>query len=81
MIEISLLILSAGREEMNIKIGLRGLSGGSVSDDAGWALAKQTFLPPDSAKYAPQSAYWPSKVGFALPTTASVCPAPGAGRL
>ena len=46
MIEISLLTLSAGRDEMNIYGELRDLPGGSVSDDEGGALAKQTLLPP-----------------------------------
>ena len=38
----------------------------------GLASAKQTLLPPGEAVYAPQSAYWPRRVGC-------VSPPPGAG--
>ena len=49
MIETSLTTLSAGRVEMNMKTGLRGRLGGLVSDEAGLAIAKHTFLPPGEA--------------------------------
>jgi hypothetical protein len=49
MIDTSLLTLSAGREEMNMYDGLRGRSGGLVSEDEGFAIVKQIFLPPGEA--------------------------------
>lgn len=49
MIDTSLLTLSPGRDEMNMYDGLRGRPGGAVSEVAGFAMAKQTFLPPGVA--------------------------------
>src|SRR5215468_2267049 len=67
MTETSSLTFSAGRVEMNSQTGSRGRFGGDVLELAGLARAKQTFLPPGLAVYAPQSPYWPSRVGSAGP--------------
>src|ERR1700728_3120777 len=61
--DTSSLPLSAGREVMNMNDGLRGRLGGVVSEDEGFAIAKQTFFPPGEGVQAPQSPYWPSSVG------------------
>src|SRR6266852_2492509 len=67
MTETSSLTFSAGRVETNIQAGSRGRFGGDVLELAGLARAKQTFLPPGLAVYAPQSPYCPSRVGCAAP--------------
>src|SRR5260370_40419132 len=67
MTETSSLTFSAGRVEMNIQAGSRGRFGGDVLELAGLASAKQIFLPPGLAVYAPQSPYCPSRVGCAPP--------------
>src|SRR5215470_8859157 len=67
MTETSSLTFSAGRVEMNSQAGSRGRFGGDVLELAGLASAKQTFLPPGLAVYAPQSPYCPSSVGCAAP--------------
>src|SRR5207253_10076293 len=40
---------------------------------------KQTLLPPGEAVYAPQSPYWPSKVGCTSPVAAAGAAAVAAG--
>src|SRR5260370_30411362 len=67
MTETSSLTFSAGRVEMNIQAGSRGRFGGDVLELAGLASAKQIFLPPGLAVYAPHSPYCPSRVGCAPP--------------
>src|SRR6516162_3480936 len=54
------------------KDGSRLRPSGSVFVVFGLASAKQTLLPPGEAVYAPQSPYWPSKVGCASPAAAAV---------
>jgi hypothetical protein len=49
MIDTSLFTLSAGRDEMKMYVGLRGRPAGVVSEVAGLAIAKQSFLPPGVA--------------------------------
>jgi hypothetical protein len=49
MTETSSLTFSAGRVEMNIQAGSRGRFGGDVLELAGFARAKQIFLPPGLA--------------------------------
>src|SRR5262245_12146292 len=67
MIDTSSLTFSAGRVETNSQAGSRGRFGGEVLELVGLARAKQTFLPPGLAVYAPHSPYCPSKVGCAAP--------------
>src|SRR5207248_11463661 len=73
MTDTSFLTVSAGRVEMNRYEGPRGRPAGSNFVVFGLASAKQTLLPPGEAVYAPQSAYWPSRVGC------GASPPPGAG--
>jgi hypothetical protein len=42
-----------------------------VSDELGLASAKQIFLPPGEAAYAPHTPYWPISFGWAPPATAA----------
>src|SRR3974377_187807 len=67
MTQTSSLPFSAGRLDMNIQAGSRGRLGGDVLELAGLASAKQIFLPPGLAVYAPQSSYCPSSVGWGAP--------------
>src|SRR5262245_25274432 len=68
MIETSSLTFSDGRDEMNMYGGSRGRFGGVVAVLLGFDRAKQTFLPPVVAVYAPHSPYCPSRFGVAPPT-------------
>src|SRR6516162_1862616 len=61
------------------KDGSRLRPSGSVFVVFGLASAKQTLLPPGEAVYAPQSPYWPSKVGCASPAAAAGAAAVAAG--
>src|SRR5215468_9431285 len=79
MTDTSFLTLSAGRVETNRYEGPRGRPSGSVFVVFGLASAKQTLLPPGEAVYAPQSPYWPSKVGCASPAAAAGAAAVAAG--
>src|SRR5262245_12348254 len=72
MTDTSFFTLSAGRVETNRYEGPRVRPAGSNVVVFGFASAKQTLLPPGEAVYAPQSAYWPSRVGCTSPP-------PGAG--
>src|SRR5262245_65431894 len=72
MTDTSFCTLSAGRVETNRYEGPRVRPAGSNVVVFGFASAKQTLLPPGEAVYAPQSAYWPSRVGCTSPP-------PGAG--
>src|SRR5215813_10974642 len=73
MTDTSFFTLSAGRVETNRYEGPRVRPAGSNVVVFGLASAKQTLLPPGEAVYAPQSAYWPSRVGC------GASPPPGAG--
>src|ERR1700756_1875373 len=79
MTDTSFLTLSAGRVETNRYEGPRGRPAGSNFVVFGLASAKQTLLPPGEAVYAPQSPYWPSKVGCASPAAAAGAAAVAAG--
>src|SRR4029077_1791666 len=72
MTDTSFFTLSVGRVETNRYEGPRVRPAGSNVVVFGFASAKQTLLPPGEAVYAPQSAYWPSRVGCTSPP-------PGAG--
>src|SRR5712671_278608 len=78
MTETSSLTFSAGRVETNSQAGSRGRFGGDVLELAGLARAKQTFLPPGLAVYAPQSPYCPSRVGCTAPGIDGAAGAAGA---
>src|SRR5262245_16219773 len=71
MTDTSFFTLSAGRVETNRYEAPRVRPGGSIVVVFGLASAKQTLLPPGEAIYAPQSAYWPSKVGCTSPPGAA----------
>src|SRR5215468_12303338 len=79
MTDTSFLTLSAGRVETNRYEGPRGRPAGSIFVVFGLARAKQTLLPPGEAVYAPQSPYWPSKVGCASPAGVAGAAAVAAG--
>src|SRR5215831_18116336 len=70
MTDTSFFTFSAGGMETKTKDGSRLRPSGSVFVVFGLASAKQTLLPPGEAVYAPQSPYWPSKVGWASPAAA-----------
>src|SRR6516162_2491911 len=61
------------------KDGSRLRPSGSVFAVFGLASAKQTLLPPGEAVYAPQSPYWPSRVGCASPAAVAGAAAVAAG--
>src|SRR6266436_947942 len=79
MTETSSFTFSAGRVETNSQAGSRGRFGGDVLELAGLARAKQTFLPPGLAVYAPHSPYCPSSVGCAAPGIDGAAGAAAAG--
>src|SRR5262245_8535699 len=78
MIDTSFFTLSSGRGETKRSDGSRLRPSGSVLAVFGLASAKQTFLPPGVAAYAPQSPYWPSKVGWTSPAVGAAVAALGA---
>src|SRR5262245_28537308 len=79
MIDTSFFTLSSGRGETKRSDGSRLRPSGSVLVVCGLASAKQTFLPPGVAVNAPQSPYWPSKVGWTSPAVGAAVAALGAG--
>src|SRR5262249_12378083 len=79
MTDTSFFTFSAGRVETKTWDGSRLRPSGSVFVVFGLASAKQTLLPPGEAAYAPQSPYWPSKVGCASPAGAEGAAAVAAG--
>src|SRR6516162_7196825 len=79
MTDTSFFTFSVGRVETKKKDGSRLRPSGSVLVVFGLARAKQTLLPPGEAVYAPQSPYWPSKVGCASPAGAAGAAAVAAG--
>src|SRR6516165_12839317 len=79
MTDTSFFTFSVGRVETKTKDGSRLRPSGSVLVVFGLARAKQTLLPPGEAVYAPQSPYWPSKVGCASPAGAAGAAAVAAG--
>src|SRR6516164_6786866 len=79
MTDTSFFTFSVGRVEKKTKDGSRLRPSGSVLVVFGLARAKQTLLPPGEAVYAPQSPYWPSKVGCASPAGAAGAAAVAAG--
>src|SRR5262245_21664273 len=79
MIDTSFFTLSSGRGETKRSDGSRLRPSGSVLVVFGLASAKQTFLPPGVAVNAPQSPYWPSKVGWTSPAVGAAVAALGAG--
>src|SRR5262249_44856254 len=79
MTDTSFFTFSAGRVETKTWDGSRLRPSGSVFVVFGLASAKQTLLPPGEAVYAPQSPYWPSKVGCASPAAAAGAAAVAAG--
>src|SRR5262249_57839912 len=79
MTDTSFFTFSAGRVETRSWDGSRLRPSGSVLVVFGLASAKQTLLPPGEAVYAPQSPYWPSKVGCASPAAAAGAAAVASG--
>src|SRR5262249_56424494 len=79
MTDTSFFTFAAGRVETKTWDGSRLRPSGSVFVVFGLASAKQTLLPPGEAAYAPQSPYWPSKVGCASPAAAAGAAAVAAG--
>src|SRR5215470_15367015 len=79
MTDTSSLTFSAGRVETNSQAGSRGRFGGDVLALVGLARAKQTFLPPGLAVYAPHSPYWPSRAGCTAPGAAGAAGAAAEG--
>src|SRR6516162_9954917 len=79
MTDTSFFTFSVGRVETKKKDGSRLRPSGSVLVVFGLARAKQTLLPPGEAVYAPQSPYWPSKVGCGSPAGAAAVAAGLAG--
>src|SRR5262249_47453440 len=79
MTDTSFFTFSAGRVGTETEGGARLRPPRSGFVGFRFASAKQTLLPPGKAVYAPQSPYWPSKVGCASPAGVAGATAVAAG--